>query len=112
MKLGGSVITHKGTSPPTTNDENIHRITKELKTYKGGIVVVLGGGAHGHQAAHSYGFGDPTTNKERLLMGIPHIRHNMSILALEVESALNEGGIPTVVISPFSISKFNHSRQR
>ena len=110
VKLGGSVITHKGTSPPARNDENLHRITMELKTYKGGIVVVLGGGAHGHQAAHSYGFGDPTTNKERLLMGIPHIRHNMSILALEVESALNEGGIPTVVISPFSISTLKNKQ--
>lgn len=104
MKLGGSVITHKGSSPPTTNDENLSRIAKELKTYKEKLVVVLGGGAHGHQAAHSYGFGHATTPKERLLMGIPHIRHNMSILALKVESALNDEGIPTIVVPPFTIA--------
>lgn len=103
VKLGGSVITHKESSPPTTNDENLSRIAKELKSYKGGLVVVLGGGAHGHQAAHSYGFGNPNTPKERLLMGIPHIRHNMSILALKVESELNNEGIPTIVVPPFTI---------
>ncbi|MHA2176847.1 MAG: isopentenyl phosphate kinase [Candidatus Thorarchaeota archaeon] len=104
VKLGGSVITHKGTSPPSTNDKNLTRIAKELKTYKGGLVIVLGGGAHGHQAAHSHGFGNPNTTKQRLLMGIPHIRHNMSTLALHVESILNTEGIPTIVIPPFAIA--------
>jgi isopentenyl phosphate kinase len=104
VKLGGSVITHKGTSPPATNDENLTRIAKELKTYRDGLVVVLGGGAHGHQAAHSHGYGDPNTSKERLLMGIPNIRHNMSVLALQVESVLNNEGMPTIVIPPFSIT--------
>ena len=103
VKLGGSVITHKGSSPPTTNDENLSRIAKELKSYTGGLVVILGGGAHGHQSAHAYGFGNPNTPKKRRLMGIPHIRHNMSTLALNVESKLNNEGIPTVVIPPFTI---------
>ncbi len=103
VKLGGSVITHKGSSPPTTNDENLSRIANELKSYKGGLVVVLGGGAHGHQSAHSHGFGNPNTPKEQLLMGIPDIRHNMSILALKVESELNNKGIPTIVIPPFTV---------
>lgn len=104
MKLGGSVITHKGASPPTINEENIIRIAEELSTHKDGLIVVLGGGAHGHQVAHSYGFGNSSTKSERLLMGIPHIRHNMSILAMEVESVLNDKGIPTVVIPPFTVS--------
>jgi isopentenyl phosphate kinase len=110
VKLGGSVITHKGRSPPATNEDNLQRIAKELKTYKGSIIVVLGGGAHGHQAAQSYGFGNPTTKTEQLLMGIPHIRHNMSILAMEVESVLNNEGIPTVVISPFAISTLKNNK--
>jgi isopentenyl phosphate kinase len=104
VKLGGSVITHKGTSPPSINEENIIRIAEELLTHKDGLILVLGGGAHGHQAAHSYGFGSPTTEKERLLLGIPHIRHNMSILAMEIESALSDKGIPAVVIPPFTVS--------
>ncbi|MFW9793017.1 MAG: isopentenyl phosphate kinase, partial [Candidatus Thorarchaeota archaeon] len=103
VKLGGSVITYKGSSPPKTNDENLSRIVKELKSHKGGLVVVLGGGAHGHQAAHSFGYGDPYTPKEQLMTGIPHIRHNMSVLALKVESELNDAGIPTIVVSPFNI---------
>lgn len=104
VKLGGSVITHKESSPPMTNDENLSRIANELKSHKGGLIVVLGGGAHGHQAAHSYGFGNPQTPKERLLMGIPQIRHNMSVLALKVESELNKEGIPTVIIPPFTVT--------
>jgi isopentenyl phosphate kinase len=103
VKLGGSVITHKGSSPPMINDENLSRIANELKSHKGELIVVLGGGAHGHQAAHSYGFGNPETQKEKLLMGVPHIRHNMSVLALKVESEMNKEGIPTVVIPPFAI---------
>lgn len=102
VKLGGSVITHKGSSPPTTNDNNLSRIAKELKTYKGKLVVVLGGGAYGHQVAHSFGFGNHTTPKKQLLLGVPHIRHNMSILALRVESELNSEEIPTIVVSPFN----------
>jgi isopentenyl phosphate kinase len=87
-----------------TNDKNLSRIANELKSHRGGLIVVLGGGAHGHQAAHSYGFGNPNTPKKRLLMGIPHIRHNMSVLALKVESELNNEGIPTIVIPPFTIT--------
>ena len=110
MKLGGSVITHKESSPPSINDKNLSRIAKELKTHKDGLIIVLGGGAHGHQAAHSYGFGNPVTKKERLLLGIPHIRHNMSMLALDVESILNKEGIPTVVIPPFTVSTLNDKK--
>ncbi len=98
------MITHKESSPPMTNDKNLSRIANELKSHKGGLIVVLGGGAHGHQAAHSYGFGNPKTQKEKLLMEIPHIRHNMSVLALKVESEMNKESIPTVTIPPFTIA--------
>ncbi len=102
VKLGGSVITQKKVSPPTVNNMAINRIAKELQTHQGSLLVVLGGGAHGHQAAHIHGFGDSSTPLEKLLAGIPSIRHNMTLLSLEVEQALNANGIPSVVIPPFS----------
>jgi len=101
VKLGGSVITHKESSPPTVNEEHLSRIAKELAVHDGKLIVVLGGGAHGHQAAHKHGFGNPNTNPKHLLAGIPEIRHNMTLLTSRVEKELNNQGIPGVVISPF-----------
>nr|KXH72665.1 MAG: hypothetical protein AM325_01150 [Candidatus Thorarchaeota archaeon SMTZ1-45] len=101
VKLGGSVITHKESSPPRINIANLNRITKELQTYRGELIIVLGGGAHGHQAAQLYGYADSNSPKELLLRGIPPIRHNMSKLALSVETSLNKIGIPAIVIPPF-----------
>jgi isopentenyl phosphate kinase len=102
VKLGGSVITHKASAPPEVDRTNLSRIATELKTHDSRLIVILGGGAHGHQAAHAHGYGNPTTQSSQLLKGIPHVRHNMSTLALEVESILNNAGVPGVVISPFT----------
>jgi isopentenyl phosphate kinase len=102
VKLGGSVITYKDSTPPKVNEENLSRIANELKAHsRGELIIILGGGAHGHQAAYSYGFADLTSPKELLVKGIPHIRHNMSMLASSVETSLNKAGIPAIVISPF-----------
>lgn len=101
VKLGGSVITFKDSSPPKVNEENLARIARELQTRQGELILVLGGGAHGHQAAHSHGYGDPKSPKDLLLKGIAPIRHNMSELAMAVETSLNGECIPAVVIPPF-----------
>ncbi|MHA2352410.1 MAG: isopentenyl phosphate kinase [Candidatus Thorarchaeota archaeon] len=102
MKLGGSVITYKDSAPPKVNEANLSRIANELKTHRGELIIVLGGGAHGHQAAHTHGYANPETPKELLLKGIPPIRHNMSALASSVEASLNNEGIPAIVIPPFA----------
>ena len=101
VKLGGSVITHKEASPPTINEKHLSRIVKELTAHDGKLIVILGGGAHGHQAAHKHGFASSDTDPKRLLAGIPEIRHNMFLLASKVEEELNTQGIPGVVFSPF-----------
>ncbi|MHA2353817.1 MAG: isopentenyl phosphate kinase [Candidatus Thorarchaeota archaeon] len=108
VKLGGSVITYKDSSPPKVNKENLLRIAKELKTSTEPLIVILGGGAHGHQAAHRHGFGNPSTSSERLLKGIPSIRHNMSILSLAVEEALDEAGVQGTVFPPFLMASLNN----
>ncbi|MFW9886714.1 MAG: isopentenyl phosphate kinase [Candidatus Thorarchaeota archaeon] len=108
VKLGGSVITHKGVSPPTVNQENLSRIAQELKTSVEPLIIILGGGAHGHQAAYRHGFGDPSTPSEKLLQGIPSIRHNMSILSTAVEQSLNEVGIHGVVVPPFLLASLDN----
>ncbi len=107
VKLGGSVITHKNLSPPTVNRENLFRIAQELKTSTESLIVILGGGAHGHQAAHKYGFGDLSIPPQ-LLQGIISIRHNMSVLSLAVEEILNEAGVHGVVLPPFLVASLNN----
>jgi isopentenyl phosphate kinase len=102
LKLGGSVITHKDKAPPEIDSETISRIAGELKDHTDELIIVIGGGAHGHQAAQQYGFDRSETSSKRLLEGVPHIRHNMSILSLSVEQIFRKEGLPVVVVSPFS----------
>ncbi|MFW9925187.1 MAG: isopentenyl phosphate kinase [Candidatus Thorarchaeota archaeon] len=110
LKLGGSVITHKDNTPPKVNEEAIYRIADELKDTSKNLLIVLGGGAHGHQAAQEFGYSNHNTPVSTLLSGIPKIRHNMSELSLEIETILESRGIPAVVISPFSIALLNDGR--
>ncbi|MFQ5831902.1 MAG: isopentenyl phosphate kinase [Candidatus Thorarchaeota archaeon] len=104
VKLGGSVITHKDSSPPSVDKENLYRIARELGYNTGELILVLGGGAHGHQAAHDHGFGNSSTPRDQLLRGVPSIRHNMTTLSYEVEHALNSEGLGAVVLSPFTMT--------
>ncbi len=108
VKLGGSVITHKNLTPPTVNRENLFRIAQELRISTEPLIVILGGGAHGHQAAHGYGFGDASTPSDKLIQGIPSIRHNMSVLSTAVEEILNEAGAQGVVLPPFLMAILNN----
>jgi len=103
VKLGGSVITHKDSSPPAVNENNISRIAHELRSHDGELIVVFGGGAHGHQAAHKYGFGSDSTTQGLLLEGVSPIRHNMTVLSLAVEQVLNREGAHAVVLAPFTM---------
>ncbi len=102
VKLGGSAITHKSSSPPKINPKVIANAAEDLRAHKGNVIVVLGGGAHGHQAAKKYGYGNQTTPRGILLEGIPEIRHNMDDLATQVEHVFVQKGIRPVVINPFS----------
>jgi len=110
LKLGGSVITYKSETPPKVNTNAVQRIANELQGITEPAIIVLGGGAHGHQAASSFGYGNPETPPRRLLLGIPKIRHNMNELASTVESIMNNNGISSVVISPFMFSLLDSGR--
>ena len=110
IKLGGSVITYKDRTPPKCDIESLSRIATEMKTTNNSILIVLGGGSFGHQAAHEFGYGDIETSTKTRLDGIPAIRHNMTLLSLEVEKILNNKGIKSVVISPFSFVKLQNGK--
>lgn len=103
VKFGGSVITEKDAIPPKINTSTVIRVAKEIQVSTKPLVIVLGGGAYGHQAAHKFGFGIPDTPSSKLLSGIPTIRHNMSLLANGVETLLQSEGFSSVVIPPFPL---------
>lgn len=107
VKLGGSVITHKDSSPPQVNGEAIIRVAKELEGQSKNVIIVLGGGAHGHQAAHEYGFDISSTSPNRLLEGVPKIRHNMTELSTAVANLFCKQGIQSVVVPPFASVSMN-----
>ena len=109
LKLGGAVITYKDRSPPEINHESINRIVEELQVSDASLILVLGGGAHGHQAAEKYGFGNPSTPQRRRLDGIPEIRHNMNLLASEIVATLSEHQIPSIAIPPMAIAQLHNS---
>ncbi len=102
IKFGGSSITFKSESPPKINEDVIKNAVEDITSYKGNVLLVLGGGAHGHQAAYKYGYGNDTTPKKKLLQGIPEIRHNMSLLSSRVEHIFWEKHHKAVIINPFS----------
>lgn len=104
VKLGGSVITNKGEYPPSVNKDRINRIARELSIHNGPMIAVLGGGAHGHQPASRYGFGNPNTPRRKRLAGIPKIRKNMSLLSSEVVGSLQDSGLPAVAFPPFAFT--------
>ncbi len=95
------MITHKNRSPPEVDAASIERIVRELSCHRGSLLIVLGGGAHGHQAAKEYGFDDPSTSSRRLIAGIPMIHRNMTILSSTICDVLLNNGFPAVVIPPF-----------
>ena len=103
VKFGGSVITKKDVVPPAINILEVSRIAKEIQATTKPVVIVLGGGAYGHQAAHKYGFGNPDTPSSKLLSGIPAIRHNMNLLSGGIETLLQSEGVSAVVIPPFPL---------
>lgn len=104
IKLGGSAITFKDKFPPTINESVINNAAEDIASYNGKVIIVLGGGAHGHQAAHKYGYGNNKTPKKRLLKGVPEIRRNMSLLSSQVEQIFNEYHVGAVVVDPFSFA--------
>ncbi|TFG15283.1 isopentenyl phosphate kinase family protein [Candidatus Thorarchaeota archaeon] len=108
LKLGGSVITHKERSPPEINRKSIIRICEELLISDTPLILVLGGGAHGHQPAKKYGFANLSTPRKKRLDGIPEIRYSMNLLASAIQAALSEHQVPCIIIPPIAITKLRN----
>ncbi|MGA1822263.1 MAG: isopentenyl phosphate kinase [Thermoplasmatota archaeon] len=110
VKLGGSFVTYKGadsTMPMRWDESNIdYRIREDLiikvarilkSQIKNGLILVHGGGTHGHRTVVRWRSGIARGNK---IMMPWEIKWRMVQLSERVIRLLGKGGIPAVSISP------------
>jgi len=106
LKLGGSVITRKGSLTPTLDTSNLKRIAREISNssyHK--LIVVHGAGSYGHPYAREYAIGSEIESKEELarkMLGFSKTQNSVKILNALVCQYLSEQGIPAVSIQPSS----------
>lgn len=98
VKLGGSLITDKR-RPLTLNREGLAAAAESLAAISPGrkLVVVHGGGSFGHYAVLQAG-----SSREKL---ISDVSYWMSVLNLEVVSALRAAGLPAVGLPPLAVAR-------
>jgi isopentenyl phosphate kinase len=119
VKLGGSYITYKrGYSSIRFERDETHRsypvkgnvlagCAKTLRGYmKGGLIIVHGGGIHGHRTVMRW--------REGIAKGPQHmmpweVRRRMDELTAAVVSALGKGGIPAFPVPPGNIMNADSS---
>jgi len=107
LKLGGSVLTDKGT-PETVDPGALDRAAGAIASTDrdgGGpasLVVVHGGGSFGHHHAARHGVS--TTEGTREPAAITEIHRAMGELNAAVVDALQEEGVPALPVRPLSVA--------
>jgi len=103
VKLGGSLITDKR-KPLTLNRERLDSAAKALTEVARGrkLVIVHGGGSFGHYAVVQAG-----GSRERL---VSDVSYWMSVLNLEVVTALRAAGAPAVGLPPLAVARINNGQ--
>ncbi len=100
VKLGGSVITDKHT-PFRVRRKVVKRLAHELKSARGPLVLIHGGGSFGHPLASKYGIANGYRSKTQL-MGLSLTHGAMEQLNVEVVGALQKAGLPAMGVQPSS----------
>ncbi len=100
MKLGGSLITHKNRWYPSINEENLKRLSKEIK--RGlesrkdlSLILIHGAGSYGHVLAKIYKAMEENDYSKKL-MGFAEIQKLQNILNAKVCDFLLDEDIPAV----------------
>lgn len=113
LKLGGSIITCKGEVQPTLNQENLDRISQEIRNSQvKELLIIHGAGSYGHPPAHHYQIGSPLDDEEDLEQkreGFCVTHQSVQELNLAVCRALITAGIPAAPLSP---SSFIHTHNK
>ena len=108
LKLGGSVVTDKGTEFKA-NNEAIRNVGSIIKKYedKYSFILVHGGGSFGHPIAKKYNV--KSGLKETNMEGLVETRKAMQRLNYIVINELSKEKLPVVAIQPSAVFTQNHS---
>lgn len=101
LKLGGSIITEKGSGDAGVVRENVlHEIAKTLKNFSDNpLLLIHGAGSCGHPQARQYNIQGGVSKKNK--KGIFETHRAVSALNEQVVSMLRMEGIEAVSIHPF-----------
>ncbi len=106
LKLGGSVITKKEANEPTTDYNNLNRISAEIASSSfDKLIIVHGAGSYGHPFAKEYEIGKPIKDKEDFnskKRGFSTTQSWVKKLNTIVCDSLRENGVLAVSIQPSS----------
>ena len=107
LKLGGSVITDKGTYA-TLNREVVESISKELAGVEnlGPMIIVHGAGSFGHILAKQYSLKDPR-GKGDVSLPIAEVQRDVRDLNLRLIQTFTSHGIPAVSLPPAAVSELD-----
>jgi len=99
LKIGGSVITEKGSVSKARKDE-IDRISREIASFEAetdsGLILVHGAGSFGHPQAMKY------LNNGFNAQGVYLIHKSVKVLNSVVLDSLADAGIPALPVHPLS----------
>ncbi len=98
VKLGGSVITYKG-SRPRYRRKVMEGLAAELAPFRDELCIVHGGGSFGHPLAYRFGL-HRGIDRRKQLMGFAEVHASMRDLNTRVLKALRSEAIPAVSVSP------------
>lgn len=102
LKLGGSVITEKG-SEQTVSDERLDEIVSALsRADRRGYLLVIGGGSFGHPAADRHGMSAQTGSSDPRAVGEVH-EAMLKLISIVIDR-LVDAGVPALAIHPSSMA--------
>ena len=106
VKLGGSVITDKG-SYRTLRADTLSRLANEIRASGSTVMIVHGAGSYGHIIAAKHqlqkGYSDSSQ-----LEGMAQVMEDVRALNLEVVSRLNRAGVPSVSLPPSAVAELSN----
>lgn len=102
LKIGGSVITEKGSMPPHARKDEINRIAQEIASFKleaeasDGLILVHGAGSFGHPQAIKW------INEGFDAQGVCSTHSSVKVLNSMVLESLNNSGVCSLPVHPLS----------
>ncbi len=104
LKIGGSVITEKGSdTPEQARMDVIERISHEIAEFKSGLILVHGAGSFGHPQALKY-----RLNEEFNAQGVYLTHASVKKLNSIVVEALNNAGVHALPVHPLNSCLFEN----